>query len=386
VQKNIRLLALFNFFTDFSLSGAILVIYFARITGSYVLAMSLYSVVMISSALLEVPTGVFSDYLGRKKTMIMGAACSTLAVMFYAIGENYTILFIGALFEGLQRAWYSGNNEALLYETLADHDQKENYDHYLGKTSAMFQVAAAIAVVIGGIIATWSFAAVMWLSVIPQLICLIIAFKIIEPTVRSRRTTNIYTHLSQAIKTVWSNRKLRLLTISNAIGFAIGEAGFQFRSAFVNQLWPIWAVGFSRVLPNIGAAISYWFSGKIIKKYGALKLLLIGRIYSKTIDVFSLAIANVFSPILMSSTSFFYGIGEVANSKVMQQEFNDEQRATLGSITSFAGNIAFGIFAIFLGYLADTFGPTTALLIATIISLPNVLISWSLFKNHTDHH
>ena len=67
MHKNIRLLALFNFFTDFHLYTAILIIYFANVTGSYALGMSLFSVAMVSSALFEVPTGVFSDYLGRKR-------------------------------------------------------------------------------------------------------------------------------------------------------------------------------------------------------------------------------------------------------------------------------------------------------------------------------
>jgi MFS family permease len=135
VKQNIKLIALFNLFTDFDLYSAILVIYFANITGSYILAMSLYSIVMVSSAIFEIPTGVFSDYIGRRKTMIMGAISSIVSVVFYAIGTNYPILIVGALFEGLRRAWYSGNNDALLYEILADNNQKEEYDHYLGKTA-----------------------------------------------------------------------------------------------------------------------------------------------------------------------------------------------------------------------------------------------------------
>jgi len=384
MQKNIRLIALFNFFTDFSLYGAILVIYFAQVTGSYIFAMSLYSVTMVASALFEVPTGVFSDFLGRKKTMIAGAICSVLSVMFYAIGTSYLFLFIGALLEGLQRAWYSGNNEALLYETLQYHNQKDDYDNYLGKTSSMFQIAAALAIILGGVIATQSFALVMWLSVIPRIICLYITTQITEPKLRLHQSTNIYAHLSSALKTIWANKKLRLLSLNSVYGYAISESTFQFRSAFVHTLWPIWAVGLAQVLSNFGAAISYWFSAKVIKRYGSLKLILIDKISSKIIDIFSLLTANIFSPIIMSTTSLLFGVTEVANSKLMQQEFTDSERATSGSITSFASSFAFGIFAIFLGFLADQFGPTKALLIAYFLSIPNVYISWDLFKNHQD--
>src|SRR3989344_496632 len=382
MHKNIKLLALFNFFTDFHLFSAILIIYFAQVTGSYALGMSLFSVAMVSSALFEVPTGVFSDYMGRKKTMVMGAVCAVLAIAFYAIGVNYWILFIGALFEGLQRAWYSGNNDALLYETLSNSNSKDDYDHYLGKTSAMFQVAAAVGIIVGGFIAVWSFPLVMWLSVVPQVICLIISLLIIEPVRNSNQSSNIYTHLIAAAKKIWMNKKLRLLNISSIISYAIGESTYQFRAAFVNTLWPLWAVGFSQILSSIGAAISYWYSGKLIKKVGAFRLLLISNIYSKVINIGSVAMATVGSPVLLSSTSLFHGANDVANSKLMQKEFTDEQRATLGSINSFMGNLAFGFLAVVLGIFADKFGPAKALLFAYIFSLPTLLINWVLFKEN----
>ena len=360
----------------------ILIIYFANVTGSYALGMSLFSVAMVSSALFEVPTGVFSDYLGRKKTMILGAVCSVLSVVFYAMGTSYLILFIGALFEGLQRAWYSGNNDALLYETLSSTNNKDSYDHYLGKTSSMFQVAAAAGIIIGGIIATRSFSIIMWLSVIPQVICLMLSFFIVEPTKQSRQSANIYSHLITATKKLWSNNTLKLLSLNSIIGQAVGESTYQFRAAFVNTLWPLWAVGFSTVLSSIGAAASYWYSGKLIKKIGAYRLLLIANLYSKTINVASVAIATVISPVLLSTSSLFFGVSEVANSKLMQKEFTDDQRATLGSITSFLGNLAFGMFAVILGMLADAFGPTKALLIAYLLYSPTVLLNWVLYKEN----
>ena len=61
------------------------------------------------------------------------------------------------------------------------------------------------------------------------------------------------------------NYKLRTLSISKIIGYAQGEAGYQFSSAFVNLLWPVWAIGFSKMLSNIGAALSFHYSGRIIK-------------------------------------------------------------------------------------------------------------------------
>jgi MFS family permease len=76
VRRNIRLLAWFNFLLDFRLYMPVMVIYFELITHSYALAMSVLSVTMLSAALLEVPTGLFSDMVGRKRTIVAGAIAS----------------------------------------------------------------------------------------------------------------------------------------------------------------------------------------------------------------------------------------------------------------------------------------------------------------------
>lgn len=246
----------------------------------------------------------------------------------------------------------------------------------------MFQLAAAVGIILGGIIAVWSFSIIMWLSLAPQLICLVIALQIVEPEKQKADGANIYSHLAVAAKKIWSNTKLRLLSLNSVIGFAINEAGWQFGAAFINTLWPLWAVGFAKVLSSIGATVSYWYSGRLIKKFGAFRLLLVSDIYSKIVSIGSVAFATVASPLLMTSTSLFYGADEVAGSKLMQKEFTDRQRATLGSMNSFIGKLAFGVFAVILGFLADKFGPAKALLFAYVLSLPTVWIRWVLFRDN----
>jgi len=67
LKKNIKLLGWFNFFTDFVFFAPVAIIYFQKVTGSFALGMSIFSVAYVSSAIFEVPTGVVSDLLGRKK-------------------------------------------------------------------------------------------------------------------------------------------------------------------------------------------------------------------------------------------------------------------------------------------------------------------------------
>ncbi len=381
MHHNIKVLTWFNFFTDFKLYAPVAIIYFSQVTGSFALGMSIFSIVMISSALFEIPTGVFSDRIGRRKTMIYGALASVLYVLFYAVGQTYWILVIGAVLEGLSRSLYSGNYEALLHDTLAEEGREHQYGEYLGKVGSMFQVALGTAAVLGGIIATWSFSIIMWLSVIPQVVCLYLAFKFIEPNIHTSKSGNVYIHLTEAYSNFFSNKKLRLLSFGSIIGYGFGEASFYFQSAFYSTLWPVWAIGAVTAVGHAGAATSYRFAGNLIKRFGAINILIAQNIWDRITGILATAFPSVASPLLMSSGSLWYGVAEVSKSSLMQKEFTNHQRATMGSLNSFAGSIFFGIISILLGILADNFSPSQALLLIQLCQITNIIIYWKLFHH-----
>ncbi len=379
LKKNIKLLTWFNFFTDFKLYAPIAIIYFSRVSHSYALGAAVFSIAYITSAIFDVPTGIFADKIGRKKTVVLGALSAVLYVVFYAIGMNFWILAIGALFEGISRALYSGNNAALLHNILSEEGLEEDYHSYSGKLSAMFQAALAISGLLGALIANWSFPLLMWLSVVPQAICLFISLQITNSKKVTLSEISMLSHLKEAITAFVHNPKLRLLNISSILDFGIGETAYQFQATFYNMLLPIWAVGVAKTASNVFAFIGFQFSGKIMKRYKAINVLFAGSIYGWIANVFALLFPTPISPFLMSSTSIFHGTGSTASATLLQKEFTDKQRATMSSLNSFAGSLFFGIVAFLVGFLADKFGPIKTLLILQIASLPTFWILWKLY-------
>ena len=376
LKKNIKLLGWFNFFTDFVFFAPVAIIYFQKVTGSFALGMSIFSVAYVSSAIFEVPTGVVSDLLGRKKTIVVGAACSAVCIALYAVGISYWVLFLGALFQGLSRAFYSGNNDALLMDTLKETGQEKEYHSHLGKISSMFQIALAIAAVAGSLMASKSFALVMWASVIPQICAFVVALKIKEPQVHIKASGNIFEHIEESLRQFKINNKLRLATMASALRFSMGESSYFLRQAFFKTLWPLWALGIPQMFGNICGAFSYYFSGKVINKFGLYKILKFENISSRVVDFIALVFPTAVSPVLMASTSLTFGVGSVATNSLLQKEFTDKQRATMGSLNSLVGNILFGIFAVLLGYLADK----TSLIVALIASQAVLLIPLIFYK------
>ncbi len=346
--------------------------------------MSIFSIVMISSAFFEIPTGVFSDRIGRKKTVILGAMMAVGYSVFYAIGQTYWILAIGAVFEGLSRSFYSGNNDALLHGTLAETERVHLYDEFLGRVSSMFQAALAVSAILGSILAHWSFPLIMWISVVPQFICLLLSIQLVEPKTITAESGNIYQHLKKAYLNFLSNKKLRILSASSILGYGFGEAGFQFQAAFYSTVWPIWAIGVVRAFSNVIAAISFRFSGRLIRKFGEVNILIASNIYARISNITAALFPTIFSPIIIALTSLFYGAKSVAENALLHKEFSNEQRATMGSLNSFGGSIFYGLISLMLGFTADKLSPATAFVMLQIFQLSNLWLYQKLLSHRKD--
>jgi MFS family permease len=380
-SRNIKILTWQGFLIGLCLWAPIQAIYFSKVAGSYVLGLSIFSIIMVSSAVFEVPTGVFSDLIGRKWTTVLGGFFGALAVVFYAVGLNYWLLVVGAILEGLARSFYSGNNDALLYDSLNKTDQKEELAKFMGFIGGAEQWALGISALLGGIIAAkFSFSFVVWLSLVPLLISFILGFWLIEVSDDELGEGNVFLHLREAWHNFVKNNKLRLLSLSEIIGYGFSESGWQFQSVFVASLWPTWAIGIARMLANFGAAASFQLSGKILKRFKAIQILMFDKVFSKTVTFLSLIFPSVASPALMSTTSLLYGPSEVAQNTLLQEEFSDKQRATMGSLNSLGKSMFFGIAAIILGLIADKTSPRIALICGQTFGLVAVYLTWKLYK------
>jgi MFS family permease len=383
VHKNITLLKWYNFFYDFRPYEAIAVLYFAQVTGSFALGLAIFSIASIAAMLFEVPTGVLSDRVGRRKTVILGSLASVFALGFYALGGSFGMLAIGAIFNGLTRAFLSGNNDALLYDTLKQEGKTDLFAEKLGKVSSMFEVGLGISALLAAGLALISLQAVVIASVFPQVICALIALKFIEPKVHTEKIEeNVFAHLKEALQAFKTNLKLRKLSLAYVLDYALEEAYFQFKPAFIATLWPTWALGISRAIDNLLGFLGYHYAGKIVQRFGALKTLFTQYIIGRIILFVAAGFPTIASPLLQNSNAFFFGVGATANGDLLHKEFTDKQRATMGSLNSLAGSLTFAVTMFGIGLIADQVGPAKTILLLAVLSVSVIVIYGNLFKKH----
>jgi len=375
VARTIRLLSWFNFFGDFRLYAPVAILYYAQVSGSFAAGMSVFSATMLASVLLELPTGVLSDWMGRKKTMVLGSVLAVLSVACYAAASGIWLLIVGAVLEGAARAFFSGNNNALLFDSLKDDGREDRLHDFLGTLGAYGQFALAVSALLGSLIAQDSFRLVMAASVAPQAAALVLSLLVPEPVRRERADgPGPFRLFAEAVRRFFGNRRILAVGGANMVSNALGEACYQFSSAFIATLWPVWAIGIARTLSNFGAAVSFKLSGRLIDRFKELPLLVAARLYGRVAHGIAVALPTVASPVIISSSSLFFGVSVVAGENVLQKEFSDGERATMGSIGAMGESILIAAFAPLLGLLADAVGAAMALLAAQVLMLAPIAV------------
>jgi predicted MFS family arabinose efflux permease len=266
---------------------------------------------------------------------------------------------------------------ALIRDELAEHGQEHRFAEFYGKTASMFQIALSISALIGGFIAAKSFAYVLWASVIPQIVCVIISLQITErkPKINQKVlvSANYWTHLKESAQLFLKNPRIRLISIGQITSYGIGEIMFQFYPVFVAMLWPVWALGIFRMLDNGLAALGFWFAGKILKKYDKIKSLIAGKVLSALTDLPAVLFPSVISPVLISFSSFFFGLAATARGDLLQKEYSSAHRATMDSLNSLGGSIFMAICALIFGIFADRIGAIKSLIIGEILVFLTVI-------------
>lgn len=382
VRRNIRLLSAFSFCNDFRVYAPIMVVYFAQVTGSLALATLLFSIAKIAWSAFEVPTGVFSDFVGRKLTIMLGQVASVASIALYAFGHDFPMLAAGAVMEGLAFSLFSGNNDAFLYDTLKSESVEAQFPEWQGRVSAMFQLALAVSAAIAAAALGWLSLRWMFVLTLPVAAAgFVFAALLTEPKRHSDAIpTNIFAHLREAVAGFARDVKLRELSFASVLGFALGESKHMFHPVFFALFWPPWALGAAGVAVHGLASLGFRIGGPLVKRFGELRVLLGCNFTSILVGAGAVLVPTVASPGIISLSSVLFGPAMVAQSSLMQKAFTDAQRATMASLISLGGNILFAAVVFAIGAVADRIGARFALLGAEILTIPVSLLYWRLYR------
>ena len=102
---------------------------------------------------VEVPTGVFADRLGRRRSMLWGAVAMVASSLLAARAHGFASFAVAEGLAALSMALCSGADSAYLFDLLAAHDRAHEYARRESTASAWHLLGSAVAFAGGGLLA-----------------------------------------------------------------------------------------------------------------------------------------------------------------------------------------------------------------------------------------
>lgn len=388
-KSNIWKYYLFYFLSEFTLFLPFIVYYFQELGFSLSKIAILFSITAITVFIFEIPSGYIADKIGRKKSLIISTILQLIGVIILFSSQNYLMLVIAQIFNGLAWAFVSGADSAFLYDTLILLKREKDYKKIEGKARFCSEIAVILSGILGSLIIALGIKQTILITLIGYTVLVFVTFSFKEPPRKISEKHKIHIEIKQMwfiIKKSVANKKLLglfcylfvMLGISNTI-FIIYQPYFRATSL------PLYYYGYIFAAFSIFTAIAALKAHYIENKIGVYWSLILMPLFL----AFSLIGASL---VFMWAGFMFFFMRELVRGYIfpltndyINKMVNSNERATVLSIGSMFSRIGLILISTTFGFFSDIQGLKIMLLFMGLILLLFTIIVPIFIKNkYTD--
>ena len=250
----------------------------------------------LTQAVLQVPFGVLSDKIGRKKTILIGLLLFAVGSVICAISADIYTLLVGRFLQG------AGAIGSVVTAMIADYVREDERAHAMAVMGMVIALSFAVAMVFGPIIGGfYSVSALFWLTAALAIIALTILFTAVPepPTI-----VHSYSEEEAKIKHVFKDKDLVRMYITFLFHSSTMAIAFFIIPILLKQKFSIPPQGYWKVyIPAVLFGIIAMGPAAVF-----------GEKYAKGKEVFIVSIlfiAASFALMGFSSSLFWFGVGAV---------------------------------------------------------------------------
>ena len=370
VSANVKKFYLANFFKEWMFIIPIIVLFWQANGLSLTQIMILQALFAISIVVFEVPTGVVADRWGRKQSMIFGAFFLIVGALIYSFGHNFTQFFIAEFTWGIGACFFSGADQALVYDSLKQNKKEKDFKKVLGNAKSWGFFAAGLSGIIGGFVASGISMRFNWvLTSLGMFFLLFTVLSYKEPKHYEKIQKKTYwKHTLESFKEAFNNKDILFLLLFYSFLAVISRISLWFYQPYLQQSgWNIAYFGIIWASFTLFAIIGSKSANKVESFLGVSKSLWLMIILSTVSIIFMSYWFVLFGVLFIYMQQYLRGfIGPVLGDYT-NKNLSSEKRATLLSIQSFSGNLLFAILGPLFGWFADAFSLSRALLLTGVL-------------------
>jgi MFS family permease len=354
-------LAIAYFFATLYFYAPVGTLYLVGKDLNYVQINSLWSIIVGTMFLSEVPAGILADRLGRKRSINVALAFQVLGEVIYVFADSYWPFALAAMVGGLGFAFGSGSVEALVYDSLQMTQREHEMSKAMGFINSAQRLANLLASAVGGLLVV-NLTQERFVLAIAVTACAVAAGWLISLTLEEPPIETMgvdgdrpFRLVADGFRTLRNDRRFRRLVLLAlaTIPFS-GYLSSLYQPRFVDVgVPPIWlglALALASVLSILGARYAYWLEGRLGTKPSLLLVTgLPGLLY--------LAMAAARRP-LFSVPAFCLLMGSMSLkdpifSGHLNRHIESRNRATLLSLISMFSGLYVALMGLLIGRIAD---------------------------------
>jgi predicted MFS family arabinose efflux permease len=307
---------------------------------------------------VEIPTGVFADRIGRRRSMMLGALLMAASCLVAFKSHGFGMFVIAESLAAVSIALCSGADSAYLFDLLLEHDRVHEYGRRESAASAWHLMGSALAFAGGGALAQIDLALPYLVTAGVACIAAVIACLLDEDRVRPPREPARIAlrswgrEMRAAVREVSGNGRLAWLIGYSAVVFMLLRATIYVYQPYLEErgLGPS-GIGLLFAGVYVVAATVAYRTHLLRRRFGD-ELLLWGLLAALAISFLGLAgVANgpwMLSLLVVQAVA--NGIYSPLTKPLMNREITDSsRRAAVLSVESMARRGAIGIFSPLVG-------------------------------------
>lgn len=136
--------ALYGFLKNLRFFDPFIILIFREAGLSFLQIGFLYSIRDVATNILEIPTGVFADSFGRRKSMVMAFVSYLISFVIFYLFASFPLYALAMGLFAFGEAFRSGTHKALILEHLKRNGMEKLKVAYYGRTRAASQFGSAI--------------------------------------------------------------------------------------------------------------------------------------------------------------------------------------------------------------------------------------------------
>lgn len=354
LERNIFLFNVYNALFGVAFFVPVMVLFWKDNGLSFQQIMYLQSFFAITMVVLEVPSGMISDRIGRRRTLMAGSAFIACGVGMYSVTHTFTEFLAVEFTYAVGAALISGTDCAIIYDTLAALKRQREYNQIMGHAMFSRMMSMGVTTFLGGFIGEYSYRLAFAACVPFLLLKVLVSYRMVDPG-RKGCEPDCISHLIRF--EVLENPRVRwIMAYAACVGTFIMAGFWLYQPYLLITGLSVGAIGVVFSSFNLVGAVSSKLAHPFIDGFGrGNAFLILGAmvplgylLMGSYISYYSFAFVYIFQ--------FIRGTYNILVTEAINEAIGSVNRATILSIMNLITRLLIAASLPAVGYMADDVG------------------------------